>query len=92
MSIGLPLGLDLTGGPLGVARRLLAGADLAAEAVPPFSMIACGVDGAVSVAQDWLGMSRLYTASAGGVVAFGSRPGLLAAFLDGAATPDLAGC
>ncbi|HEX5741590.1 MAG TPA: hypothetical protein VFY17_08580, partial [Pilimelia sp.] len=91
VSLGLPVGLDTTGGALGVARRLLAGADLAAEAVPPFGMLVHASAGCVLVAQDWLGMCRIYTATHDGVVAFGNRASLLAAFLHGAPAPDTDG-
>ncbi|GGJ75965.1 hypothetical protein GCM10010123_02400 [Pilimelia anulata] len=88
VSLGLPIGLDTTGGPVGLARRVLAGADPAAGVLPPFGLIAAGPDGAVTVAQDWLGMSRLFTAEHDGVVAFASRPSLLAGFLYGRTEPD----
>jgi asparagine synthase (glutamine-hydrolysing) len=91
VSLGLPVGIDTSGGPVGLARRLLAGGDVHADVVPPFSLIA--VDGAdrFAIQQDWLGMGRLFTASAHGITAFCNRPSLLAAFLWGVREPDVEG-
>ena len=91
VSLGLPVRLDTSGGPARLARRLLAGDDVHADVVPPFSLIA--VDGAerVAIQQDWLGMGRLFTASAHGITAFCNRTSLLAAFLSGEREPDVEG-
>jgi asparagine synthase (glutamine-hydrolysing) len=91
VSLGLPVGLDTTGGPTALARRLLAGEDVHATVVPPFGLIAIDGGTTVSIQQDWLGMSRLFTGSADGLTAFCSRPSLLAAFLWGTPEPDLDG-
>ncbi|WP_189114138.1 hypothetical protein [Pilimelia terevasa] len=88
VSLGLPVGLDATGGPLALARRLAAGADPAAEVVPPFAVIARDVDGTVRVAQDWLGMARLYTGARDGVLAFADRSTVLADLLGGTPVAD----
>ncbi|MEV0716891.1 hypothetical protein [Asanoa sp. NPDC050611] len=91
VSLGLPVGLDATGGPVALARRLLAGEDWHTDVVPPFGLIAIETGRRVTVQQDWLGMCRLFTGSADGVTAMCTRPSLLAAFLHGAAEPDLDG-
>ena len=91
VSLGLPVGLDTAGGPLALARRLLAGADVHRDVVPPFGLIALDRDDRVAVQQDWIGMCRLFTAEAGGITALCNRPSLLAGFLHGAAEPDLDG-
>jgi asparagine synthase (glutamine-hydrolysing) len=91
VSLGLPIGIDTSGGPVALARRLLAGDDVHADVVPPFSLIAVDGDDRFVIQQDWLGMGRLFTASAHGVTAFCSRPSLLAAFLWGAREPDIDG-
>ncbi|MEV6493138.1 hypothetical protein AB0M20_31630 [Actinoplanes sp. NPDC051633] len=91
VSLGLPVGLDTAGGPAALARKLLAGADVHAGVVPPFSLIAVEDGVRVSIQQDWLGMSRLFTGSGRGITAFCSRPSLLAAFLWGTREPDVDG-
>ncbi len=88
VSLGLPVGLHTTGGPLALARRLLAGGDIHRDVVPPFSLLALDRDERFAVQQDWIGMSRLFTGTAGGVTALCSRPSLLATFLHGAVEPD----
>lgn len=91
VSVGIPVGPDLTGGPTGLARRLLAGADFATEVVPPFGLIAIEDGQRIAIGQDWLGMSRLFTGEADGVTAWCTRPSLLATFLTGSVRPDLDG-
>ncbi|MEV0716892.1 hypothetical protein [Asanoa sp. NPDC050611] len=96
VSLGLPVGLDLTGGPIALARRLLAGEDPHRDVIPPFGLIgietAAGGGGQrVDIAQDWLGMCRLFTGEADGITAFCTRPSPLAAFLHGTVEPDLDG-
>ena len=91
VSLGLPVGLDTSGGPTALARRLLAGADVHADVVPPFSLIAVEGGDRFAIQQDWLGMGRLFTATANGITAFCSRPSLLAEFLWGTLEPDVAG-
>ena len=88
VSLGIPVGLELAGGPVRLARRLLDGHDIHSTVVPPFGLIALDGDRRLEIQQDWLGMCRLFTASAGGVTAFCNRPGLLSEFLFGSATPD----
>jgi hypothetical protein len=44
VSMGLPVGLDVSGGPIALAGRLLRGEDVHADVVPPFGLLA--VDGA----------------------------------------------
>lgn len=90
VSLGLPVGLDVAAGPLGLARRLLSGGVVHDAAVPPFGLLAVGAD-RFAAQQDWLGMCRLFTGDRGGVTAFCSRPSLLATFLDGTPRPDLDG-
>ncbi len=41
VSLGIPVGSAKVDGPLGMARRLLGGADVHADIVPPFGLIAC---------------------------------------------------
>jgi hypothetical protein len=91
VSLGLPVGIDTTGGPTALARRLLAGDEVHANVVPPFILIAAERGTRVSIQQDWLGMGRLFTGSAHGITAFCSRPSLLAAFLWGTREPDVDG-
>jgi asparagine synthase (glutamine-hydrolysing) len=91
VSLGLPVGVDTTGGPLALARRLLAGQDVHADAVPPFTMIATEGGTRVVIQQDWLGMGRVFTGTADGITAVCTRPSLLAAFLWGRREPDVAG-
>ncbi|MEV7625110.1 hypothetical protein [Actinoplanes sp. NPDC089786] len=91
VSLGLPVGLDTSGGPVRLAGRLLAGEDVHADVVPPFTLIAVDRAERFAIQQDWLGMGRLFTATANGVTAFADRPSLLAAFLWGAREPDVEG-
>lgn len=88
ISLGIPVGLDGTHGPVGLARDLLAGKGIHAGVVPPFGMIALDRTEQFVVQQDWLGMCRFFTAESGGITAFCSRPTLLATFLDGRISPD----
>jgi asparagine synthase (glutamine-hydrolysing) len=81
VSHGLPVGLDAGAGPLDLARRLLDGEDIHARVVPPFTLLAVEGSSRVVIQQDWLGMSRMFTTELDGVVAFCSRPSLLAAFV-----------
>ena len=90
VSLGIPVGIDVTGGPIGLARRLLAGEDVHRDVVPPFGLLALDTD-RFALQQDWLGMARVFTGTADGVTAYCTRPGLLGAFLRGTAEPDLAG-
>jgi hypothetical protein len=91
VSLGLPVGLDVADGPVGLARRLLAGTDVHRDVVPPFGLIALDGSGRFAAQQDWLGMCRLFVGEADGVTALCSRPSLLVTFLRGAIEPDLAG-
>jgi asparagine synthase (glutamine-hydrolysing) len=91
VSLGLPVGIDTSGGPVSLASRLLRGEDVHAEVVPPFSLIAVEAEERFAIQQDWLGMGRLFTASDGGITAFCNRPSLLAAFLWGRREPDIEG-
>jgi len=91
VSLGLPVGADTGGGPVGMARRLLAGADVHRDVLPPFGLIALDGDERFAVQQDWIGMCRLFTATAGGVTVLCNRPSLVATFLHGAPQPDLDG-
>src|SRR4029453_10494190 len=77
VSLGLPVGMDISGGPTALARRLLAGADVHADVVPPFSLIAIEGGDRFAIQQDWIGMGRLFTATAKRRTAFCSRPTLL---------------
>ncbi|WP_405091468.1 hypothetical protein OG767_30035 [Micromonospora sp. NBC_01392] len=89
VSLGIPVGVDAAG-PVALARRLLAGEDVHREVVPPFGLLALDRD-RFALQQDWLGMARVFTGTAGAVTAWCTRPGLLAAFLHGTPRPDLAG-
>lgn len=80
VSLGVPVGADLAGGPVGLARRLLRGDDIHAEVVPPFGLMALD-EAEFAIQQDWLGMCRMFTGETNGVTAFCSRPTLLARFL-----------
>jgi hypothetical protein len=91
VSLGLPVGLDTTGGPVALAHRLLKGEEIHATVVPPFTLIAVEEDTRFAIQQDWLGMGRLFTGTADGITAFCTRPSLLAAFLWGRRRPDAAG-
>jgi asparagine synthase (glutamine-hydrolysing) len=88
VSLGLPIGADLTGGPIGLARRLLDGTDVHRDVVPPFGLLALDDHGRFAVQQDWLGMCRMFTGAAGGITVFCNRPSLPAIFLHGTAEPD----
>lgn len=88
VSLGLPVGIDEPGGPVALARRLLAGGDAHRDVVPPFGLIALDRDERFAIQQDWIGMCRLFTAAAGGITALCSRPSLLATLLHGAVVPD----
>jgi asparagine synthase (glutamine-hydrolysing) len=90
VSLGVPVGADLEGGPVALARRLLRGDDIHAEVVPPFALMALD-DAEFAIQQDWLGMCRVFTGEADGVTAFCSRPTLLANFLGITMAPDLDG-
>ncbi|MFI7547654.1 hypothetical protein [Actinoplanes sp. NPDC049599] len=89
VSLGLPVGAEVTGGPVALARRLLSGGDVHRDVVPPFALLALDRDERFAVQQDWLGMCRLFTGTSGGITALCSRPSLLATFLHGAVEPDL---
>lgn len=91
VSMGLPVGLDTSAGPAGLARRLLAGQDVHAGVVPPFALLALDGGRDVAVQQDWLGMCRVFTAEHDGVTAYCTRPSLLARVLHGEIRPDPAG-
>jgi asparagine synthase (glutamine-hydrolysing) len=91
ISLGIPVSAPTTGGPLGMARRLLAGEDVHATVVPPFGLVAQDVDGRVVIQQDWLGHCRLFTATAGGITGFSNRPSLLATLLTGCVRPSQEG-
>jgi len=91
VSLGVPVGADLTGGPVALARALLGGADVHRDVVPPFGLFAVDGTERFAVQQDWLGMCRLFTGSADGITAFCSRPSALAAFLSEEVRPDLDG-
>ncbi|MEE3918761.1 hypothetical protein V2I01_10775 [Micromonospora sp. BRA006-A] len=89
VSVGIPVGVD-GDDPVTLARHLLTGADVHRDVVPPFALLAFDHD-RLALQQDWLGMARVFTGTAGGVTAWCTRPGLLAAFLHGEARPDPAG-
>jgi asparagine synthase (glutamine-hydrolysing) len=89
MSLGVPIGLDITAGPLGLGRRLLDGEDLHRDVVPPFGLVVVDGDRRVVVQQDWLGMCRIFTATVDGLTVFATRPSLVADFLHGSPAPDL---
>ncbi|RLK11889.1 asparagine synthase (glutamine-hydrolysing) [Micromonospora sp. M71_S20] len=91
VSLGLPVGVDVTGGPAALAGRLLAGEDVHREVVPPFGLLALDAGGNFALQQDWIGMCRVFTGGSGGLTAFCTRPNLLAAFLHGDPQPDLDG-
>lgn len=91
VSMGLPVGIDTSGGPIGLARRLLAGDEIHATVVPPFTFIAAQGDDRVAIQQDWLGMGRLFTARANGITVYCTRPSLAATVLSGTREPDLEG-
>lgn len=92
VSLGLPIGAPPAATPVGLARALLGGEDVHADIVPPFGLVAIGrSDGRIVLQQDWLGMCRLFTGTAGGLTAFSNRPTLLAKFLYGSAQPSLDG-
>lgn len=91
VSLGLPVGLDGTGGPAALAGRLLAGEDVHRDVLPPFGLLALQDTDHFVLQQDWLGMCRVFTGEAGGVTAFCTRPSLLATFLHGEVRPDLDG-
>lgn len=91
VSLGLPVGLDVTGGPTALARRLLDGEDVHRDVVPPFGLMALDSTGRFALQQDWLGMCRVFTGTSDGVTAFCTRPSPLAAFLRGDIRPDLDG-
>ena len=91
VSLGLPVGIDTTGGPVGLAKRLLAGEEIHATVVPPFTFIAAERDARVAIQQDWLGMGRLFTGNADGITAYCTRPSLVATFLGGTREPDVEG-
>ncbi|MEE6263443.1 hypothetical protein [Plantactinospora sonchi] len=91
VSLGLPVGPELAGGPVDLARDLLTGADVHREVVPPFGLLALDSTGRFAVQQDWLGMCRLFVGEADGVTALANRPSPLASFLTGRVTPDLDG-
>ncbi|MEU2612482.1 hypothetical protein ABZ570_13020 [Micromonospora sp. NPDC007271] len=90
VSLGIPVGLDVAAGPAALAGRLLAGADVHRDVVPPFGLLALGTDHFV-LQQDWLGMARVFTGEADGVTAYCTRPTALAAFLHDRVRPDPAG-
>jgi hypothetical protein len=90
VSLGVPVGADLAGGPVGLARRLLRGDDTHADVVPPFALMALD-EAEFAIQQDWLGMCRVFTGQTNGVTAFCSRPSLLASFLGNTVTPDYDG-
>lgn len=87
----MPLGADVSAGAPGLARRLLSGEDLNHQVVPPFGLLAVEGSRRFVLQQDWLGMSRLYTATADGVTGFCTRPSLLAQVLGLPLAPDADG-
>ncbi len=91
VSLGIPVGADLTGGPAALAGALLGGADVHRDVVPPFGLIAMDGGQRFAVQQDWIGMCRLFTGSANGITAFCTRPSALAAFLSEDVRPDVDG-
>ena len=90
VSLGVPVGLRRNGtqGPVPLATKLLRGEDFHAEVVPPFGLMAIENGRQFAIQQDWLGMCRIFTAEAGGVTVFSSRPGLVARFLGQSVIPD----
>jgi hypothetical protein len=91
VSMGLPVGMDTTGGPIGLARRLLDGEEVHGNVVPPFTMLATEGGERFAIQQDWLGMGRVFTGTADGITVFCTRPSLVAEFLTGRVEPDLDG-
>ncbi|MEU4222291.1 hypothetical protein [Actinoplanes sp. NPDC026623] len=91
VSMGLPVGMDTTGGPIGLARRLLAGEEVHGTVVPPFTMLAAEGGERFAIQQDWLGMGRVFTGTADGITVFCTRPSLVAEFLHGRREPDVDG-
>src|SRR5262245_51999892 len=91
ISLGIPVGAQMAGGPTGLARRLLDGEDVHDRVVPPFGLIAIDGTDRVVLQQDWLGMCRLFTATSGGVTAFSNRPTLLAELVMREVRPSHAG-
>ena len=91
VSMGLPVGMDTTGGPIGLARRLLAGEQVHGTVVPPFTMLAAEGGERFAIQQDWLGMGRLFTGTADGITVYCTRPSLVAEFLHGRREPDVDG-
>lgn len=87
-SLGLPVGLDVTGGPAGLARRVLADPHAVDAVLPPFGLVAVEQGRRAVVQQDWLGMCRLFTGSADGVTVLASRPTLVARALGLPLRPD----
>jgi hypothetical protein len=81
VTIGLPIGVDMAGGPLRLARTVLEGEDVHALVLPPFGLFAVEGANRAVIQQDWLGKCRIFTAEAGGITAFGTRPSLIAQFL-----------
>jgi asparagine synthase (glutamine-hydrolysing) len=81
VTFGLPVGIDLSGGPLRLARRVLGGEDVHASVLPPFGLLAIEGSSRAVIQQDWLGMCRIFTAEAQGITAFATRPSLVAQFL-----------
>src|SRR5665811_2555377 len=59
VSLGVPVGAELAGGPIALARRLLGGDDIHAEVVPPFGLLALD-EARFAIQQDWLGMCRVF--------------------------------
>ncbi|RSM43725.1 hypothetical protein DMB66_53060 [Actinoplanes sp. ATCC 53533] len=91
VSMGLPVGMDTTGGPIGLARRLLDGEEVHGNVVPPFTMLATEGGERFTIQQDWLGMGRLFTGTADGITVYCTRPSLVAEFLHGRREPDIDG-
>jgi asparagine synthase (glutamine-hydrolysing) len=95
VSVGLPVGLpveQLQRGPLELARELLSEQLTLHDVIPPFAMIAFDrVTGHFAIAQDWLGMAKLYTYRSQGVFAISNRPTMLPYVLGERLRPDPAG-
>lgn len=95
VSIGLPVGLpaeQLKRGPLALARELLSEQLTLRDVIPPFAMIAFDRStGHFAIAQDWLGMAKLYTYRSQGVFAISNRPTMLPYVLGERLRPDPAG-
>jgi hypothetical protein len=81
VSVGLPIGIDVRGGPLQLARRVLGDEDVHARVLPPFGLLAIEGSSRAVIQQDWLGMCRIFTAEARGITVFATRPSLVAQFL-----------